>query len=171
MDEKPKASRGRPAKHPGERRTSHTFRLRDTIRQQIIQDAQSSGRSLSEEIEWKVESAVRWEQARGAASLMAEADLLSHEAKEAEFGRLCAQLDYRRAVLPNGLKILLDPGQVAQLGPRMHDPAEVLRFLGAEASYGGKAAVIQALRETLKPEFLQPQKGEPNEGEHNPPRA
>jgi DNA-binding NarL/FixJ family response regulator len=48
--------RGRPAKFPGEgKRTTHTFRIREATRQKLIEAAEGSGRSVSEEIEWRVE--------------------------------------------------------------------------------------------------------------------
>jgi DNA-binding CsgD family transcriptional regulator len=48
--------RGRPAKYPGEgKRTTHTFRIREATRQKLIEAAEGSGRSVSEEIEWRVE--------------------------------------------------------------------------------------------------------------------
>lgn len=48
--------RGRPAKYPGEgKRTTHTFRVREETRQRLIDAAAESGRSVSEEIEWRVE--------------------------------------------------------------------------------------------------------------------
>ncbi|HZH12715.1 MAG TPA: LuxR C-terminal-related transcriptional regulator [Microvirga sp.] len=56
MSETEGKKRGRPAKYPGEgKRTTHTFRIREATRQKLIQAAAASGRSVSEEIEWRVE--------------------------------------------------------------------------------------------------------------------
>ncbi len=56
MAEAGEKKRGRPAKYPGEgKRTTHTFRIREATRQKLIEAAEGSGRSVSEEIEWRVE--------------------------------------------------------------------------------------------------------------------
>ena len=56
MDRETRRRPGRPAKHPpGERRLTLTFRVREPTHEKLKQAAASAGRSISEEIEHRVE--------------------------------------------------------------------------------------------------------------------
>lgn len=63
VEEKPRRRVGRPPKDPGKgRRQNYTFRMSDQTRDQLIDVAAESGRSLSEEIEWRIEESFREKQ-------------------------------------------------------------------------------------------------------------
>jgi hypothetical protein len=63
LEEKPRKRMGRPPKAPEKgRRQNYTFRLSDQVRDQLIDVASESGRSLSEEIEWRIEESFREKQ-------------------------------------------------------------------------------------------------------------
>jgi hypothetical protein len=60
----PKRRVGRPPKDPEKgRRQNYTFRLSDQTRDQLVEIATENGRSLSEEIEWRIEESFREKQA------------------------------------------------------------------------------------------------------------
>jgi hypothetical protein len=53
---------GRPPKYPGEgKRITHTMRVRAATREKLMAAAAESGRSMSEEIEYRVEKSF-WEE-------------------------------------------------------------------------------------------------------------
>lgn len=63
IEEKPRKRMGRPPKAPEKgRRQNYTFRLSDQTRDQLVNGAAESGRSLSEEIEWRIEESFREKQ-------------------------------------------------------------------------------------------------------------
>lgn len=63
IEEKPRKRMGRPPKAPEKgRRQNYTFRLSDQTRDQVIDAAAESGRSMSEELEWRVEESFREKQ-------------------------------------------------------------------------------------------------------------
>lgn len=63
IEEKPRKRMGRPPKAPEKgRRQNYTFRLSDQVRDQLIDAASESGRSMSEEIEWRIEESFREKQ-------------------------------------------------------------------------------------------------------------
>jgi hypothetical protein len=60
VEEKPRKRVGRPPKAPEKgRRQNYTFRLSDQTRDQVIEAASQSGRSMSEELEWRIEESFR----------------------------------------------------------------------------------------------------------------
>jgi hypothetical protein len=63
-----KKARGRPAKAPEKgKRQNYTFRLHDETRERLLGAAKAANRTLSEEIEWRVEQSFKWEEAFGEA--------------------------------------------------------------------------------------------------------
>lgn len=63
VEEKPRKRMGRPPKAPEKgRRQNYTFRLSDQTRDQLVDAATESSRSLSEEIEWRIEESFREKQ-------------------------------------------------------------------------------------------------------------
>jgi hypothetical protein len=90
-----KKPRGRPPKAPEKgRRQNYTFRLHDETRERLVKSAAAANRSLSEEIEWRVEQLFQWEQAFG------DIQTMLAQAKEITEGGLDAAL--RRAkYIPN----------------------------------------------------------------------
>lgn len=63
IEEKPRKRMGRPPKAPEKgRRQNYTFRLSDQTRDQVIEAAADSGRSMSEELEWRIEESFREKQ-------------------------------------------------------------------------------------------------------------
>lgn len=60
VEEKPRKRMGRPPKAPEKgRRQNYTFRMSDQTRDAVIEAAAQSGRSMSEEIEWRIEESFR----------------------------------------------------------------------------------------------------------------
>lgn len=56
IEEKPRKRTGRPPKAPEKgRRQNYTFRMSDETRDKVVESAAISGRSMSEELEWRVE--------------------------------------------------------------------------------------------------------------------
>ncbi len=53
---------GRPAKFTGVKRQNFSFRLTEEMRQRLIDSATASGRSLSEEIEFRLNRDLQWEE-------------------------------------------------------------------------------------------------------------
>jgi hypothetical protein len=63
-----KKARGRPPKAPEKgKRQNYTFRLHDETRERLMRAAEAANRTLSEEIEWRVEQSFKWEEAFGEA--------------------------------------------------------------------------------------------------------
>ncbi len=61
--EQPKR-RGRPPKYAGEgKRQNFSFRIRDKVRERLVDVVKETGRSLSEEIEWRIEKSFEWDDA------------------------------------------------------------------------------------------------------------
>ena len=58
-DQEPKRGRGRPRVYG--KRQNFNFRLTDQIRQRLIDSALQNGRSLSEEVEWRLNRDFGWE--------------------------------------------------------------------------------------------------------------
>tara|TARA_R110000796_G_scaffold252498_1_gene387141 strand:- start:2224 stop:2412 length:189 start_codon:yes stop_codon:yes gene_type:complete len=55
--------RGRPTLDPEKRKRNNvTLRLRDALKKQLIEQATDNGRSLSEEMEYRLEHSMRWQQ-------------------------------------------------------------------------------------------------------------
>ena len=54
--------RGRPAKFAGVKRQNFSFRITEEMRQRVIEAATESGRSLSEEIEFRLNRDLHWEE-------------------------------------------------------------------------------------------------------------
>lgn len=62
VEEKPRKRMGRPPKAPEKgRRQNYTFRMSDQTRDSVIEAASKSGRSMSEELEWRIEESFREE--------------------------------------------------------------------------------------------------------------
>jgi len=65
-EEKQPKRRGRPPKYAGEgKRQNFSFRIRDAIRERLVAVVEKTGRSLSEEIEWRIEHSFEWEDQLG----------------------------------------------------------------------------------------------------------
>lgn len=65
IEQKPRKRMGRPPKAPEKgRRQNYTFRMSDETRDRVIAAAAASGRSMSEELEWRVEESFREEDRR-----------------------------------------------------------------------------------------------------------
>ena len=61
-----KKTRGRPPKAPEKgKRQNYTFRLHDETRERLVEAAAAANRTLSEEIERRVERSFEWERAYG----------------------------------------------------------------------------------------------------------
>lgn len=89
---KPKAVLGRPALKPGSpKRSSFNTRLRAETKESLEAEAAKSGRSLSEEIEFRLEQSLRDEAALGSAELSALFRMLGAAANliEARTGKSC----------------------------------------------------------------------------------
>ena len=56
----PKRKRGRPPKFAGVKRQNFSFRVTEEMRQRLIEEAKTTGRSLSEEIEFDLTSYYSW---------------------------------------------------------------------------------------------------------------
>ena len=55
--------RGRPRLNPKQRKRNNvTLRLRDELKQKLAERADANGRSLSEEMEYRLEYSMRWPQ-------------------------------------------------------------------------------------------------------------
>jgi hypothetical protein len=66
QDQPPKRPRGRPPKYAGEgKRQNFSFRITEKVRQRLIEAVKQSGRSLSEEIEYRIGLSFSFEEARG----------------------------------------------------------------------------------------------------------
>lgn len=69
--EHPKRSRGRPPKYAGQgKRQNFNFRITDKMRERLIASVKESGRSLSEEIEFRLGRDFSWEDTKGATDKM-----------------------------------------------------------------------------------------------------
>src|SRR5262245_38369426 len=93
-DEKPKRSRGRPRRYAPGKRPTLTFRVQEEMHQDIAAAAEASGKSISEEIEYRLTSWAAWQRTKG------DIDRLLAEAK--------AQYDAARAqaIRAAGLQVL-----------------------------------------------------------------
>jgi uncharacterized protein (DUF1778 family) len=126
---------------PEGKRIPLMVRTTKELRQVLEDAAASSGRSLSQEVEFRLGMIAEWERAYGVSKqviseALDEADYLRQQAVQAGFESLRKKLDFRYAHLPNGGRVLLEPGQVAQLGDRINDPDQVLAYLGGQGRVG-----------------------------------
>lgn len=81
--ERPKKRMGRPPKAPEKgRRQNYTFRMSDSTRDQIIDAASKSGRSVSEEIERRVETSFKSSQTDAFVSAMLGGSMVATIAKD-----------------------------------------------------------------------------------------
>src|SRR5215472_8749222 len=66
QDQPPKRLRGRPPKYAGEgKRQNFSFRITPDMRERLIAAVKQSGRSLSEEVEFRLNRDLNWEQTKG----------------------------------------------------------------------------------------------------------
>src|SRR5262245_18358 len=66
QDQPPKRLRGRPPKYAGQgKRQNFSFRITPKQRERLIEAVKQSGRSLSEEIEFRVDRDLNWEETKG----------------------------------------------------------------------------------------------------------
>jgi len=64
--EQPRRKRGRPPKYAGEgKRQNFSFRITPDMRERLIAAVKQSGRSLSEEVEFRLNRDLNWEQTKG----------------------------------------------------------------------------------------------------------
>jgi hypothetical protein len=97
QDQPQKRPRGRPPKYAGEgKRQNFSFRITPAVRERLIAAVQKSGRSLSEEIEFRLLRDLNWEEAGG--------DINKALAKAAAIGSAA----YVHALRAAGLMILRD---------------------------------------------------------------
>jgi hypothetical protein len=158
--EQPKR-RGRPPKYAGEgKRQNFSFRIRDAVRERLVKTVDETGRSLSEEIEWRIERSYEWEDAYRDAQHMKQSMLAEAKAQIAEMlaGNLRPALHAAGWPKMAGTKygtVYVDPGSSKPAdfgeGDRGDDlmpipPAGTSKGLDEEAVY---RAVTRALRETL----------------------
>lgn len=75
QDQPPKRPRGRPPKYAGQgKRQNFSFRITEKMRERLIESVKESGRSLSEEIEFRINRDLGWEQTKSDINkLLAEA--------------------------------------------------------------------------------------------------
>jgi len=65
QDQPPKRLRGRPPKYAGQgKRQNFSFRITEKMRERLIESVKESGRSLSEEIEFRINRDLGWEQTK-----------------------------------------------------------------------------------------------------------
>ena len=95
QDQPPKRPRGRPPKYAGQgKRQNFSFRITEKMRERLIESVKESGRSLSEEIEFRINRDLGWEQTKSDINkLLAEAAAIRDAA-------------YVHALLAAGLMIL-----------------------------------------------------------------
>jgi len=66
QDQPPKRPRGRPPKYAGQgKRQNFSFRITEKMRERLIESVKQSGRSLSEEIEFRLNRDLNWEETKG----------------------------------------------------------------------------------------------------------
>src|SRR5215472_17365539 len=66
QDQPPKRPRGRPPKYAGQgKRQNFSFRITPAVRERLIAAVRESGRSLSEEIEFRLSRDLNWEETKG----------------------------------------------------------------------------------------------------------
>src|SRR5262245_51193957 len=66
QDQPPKRPRGRPPKYAGQgKRQNFSFRITEKTRERLIESVKQSGRSLSEEIEFRLNRDLNWEETKG----------------------------------------------------------------------------------------------------------
>ena len=66
QDHPPKRPRGRPPKYAGQgKRQNFSFRITEKMRERLIESVKQSGRSLSEEIEFRLNRDFSWEDTKG----------------------------------------------------------------------------------------------------------
>jgi hypothetical protein len=124
--------RGRPPKYAGEgKRQNFSFRIRDQVRDRLINAVKETGRSLSEEIEWRIERSFEWQDAFG------EARSIIDRAKDTTAAGLDAQ-HYQAG----HVKIFTSAGRVWAENPQALDALVLPSQLALV-----KRAVTEALQE------------------------
>jgi hypothetical protein len=83
QDQPPKRPRGRPPKYAGQgKRQNFSFRITEKMRERLIQSVKESGRSLSEEIEFRLDRDLNWEDTKGDINkMLAEATAIRSAAR------------------------------------------------------------------------------------------
>jgi hypothetical protein len=92
--EQPKRKRGRPPKYAGEgKRQNFSFRITEKMRERLIAAVKESGRSISEEIEFRLTRDLSWEETKGDIhAMLAEASAIKSAARVAAIRAAAIQI-------------------------------------------------------------------------------
>jgi hypothetical protein len=140
--------KGRPPKYAGEgKRQNFSFRIRDKTRERLIATVAETGRSLSEEIEYRIDQSFQWEDAFGDVrayreTKMAEVKAIMDREREMSEARLARQ----KAL--GGAQFLDE--EAAKRPPSSHVIADdTLEFIRAEVAKIVRAELTEIVHEIL----------------------